>query len=206
MKRGLLAPQLASLYLVTYPTGTSVNSLQTQARASLAHTTARQLSCFVLSLKSDGPITGPEGQVWWPRGSSGWLRVLPMVPGVWQQRRAGCVPRPQSRTKGSLIKAPEATWPLSPCCLQGPGLYRSAPSPVISLQAPALLRAWPPSGLGTHRGAQVASPAPLQPPAAQPHTRTYSVLRWPKVHSRLQRDLSQTNSDRTTLPGHGPRF
>lgn len=66
----------------------STRGRQARARASPAHTTARQLSCFIPSLSPDATITGAEVQVRWPQGSpSNCFCVLATVLGVWQRRQ-----------------------------------------------------------------------------------------------------------------------
>lgn len=135
-----------------------------------AHTTTQRLGCPLLGGKSDGMITGAEGQVRWSQGSlSDRFHLFTRVLGTWQQRQGLGAGQGHSLTKDRLLKAPRAPQPLSACWLQGPGLYRSAPSPVLSLQ----LLACPglsPSLAWRHTEACRSTPHGRQSPATLQHT------------------------------------
>ena len=131
---------------------------------------SQQFNHFILSLRSNEPITGLEDQVRWPQESpSDQFSILAMHTVSGSRDQDGRIPRPQPQTKSRLRKAPEATWPLSPCWLQGTGLYRPPQTLLSFSRLLAGLGRGPALVLKTHRRIQVTDSASPWPPAIQQH-------------------------------------
>lgn len=193
MHSGLLAPELTPSPLVTYRTGAGASSLQTGVGASSAHTPAWQLDCVLLGCKSVGTTTGAEGQVRWPQGSlSGWFLILTTALGIWQQRQGlGACQGHSPGQRAGPERPPEPPGPYLPAGCRVLGFPGQPPSPVISLQAPGLSRAWSQSGLATqrHAGGQPSTPTATSHPTSRTHTQ--HVPLWLKIQSWVHRDRGQ---------------
>lgn len=120
----MLAPELTLVPLGGFPSKSARQRAHVSVNVACAYH-SQQFSHFILSLRSNGPITGVQSQERWPQESpSDQFYILAMHTVSGSRDQAGHIPRPQPQMNSRLRKAPEATWPLSPCWLQGPGLYR----------------------------------------------------------------------------------